>query len=243
MRLATWNLARPAPAGIRTTRLCTHMAAIAADVWVLTETHRDVSPGSGFRLAAHSESAPDRPADERWTAIWVRDEIEATQTATHDAERTACVKMTTRSGQSLFVYGTVLPWLTDDRHSHRKGSDAFIEALAEQEADWLHIRRSEPDAGLCVTGDLNQDLLPTGHVYGSRAGRSALRSALLNAGLTCVTGEASDPLVSLGKGLASVDHICVGGIPLPNTPPQVWPTHDELGSRLTDHHGVAVDLC
>ena len=117
MRLATWNLARPPREGIRTTRLRTHMSAIGADVWVLTETHLKVSPEPGFRLAAHSESARDRTGDERWTAIWVRDEIEATQTATHDAERTACVKMTTRGGQSLFVYGTVLPWLTDDRRS------------------------------------------------------------------------------------------------------------------------------
>ena len=38
------------------------MARVDADVWVLTETHRDLSPGPGYRLVSHSEDAPDRDA-------------------------------------------------------------------------------------------------------------------------------------------------------------------------------------
>jgi hypothetical protein len=110
--------------------------------------------------------------------------------------------------------------------------------LAEQEADWRDIRRSEPDAAFCLMRDLNQDLLPTGHYYGSTDGRCALRASLARAGLACLTAEAIGP----APLRASIDHICASGRPLLSSSPHVWPSPDELGGRLTDHHGVTVTI-
>ena len=50
------------------------MTQVDADVWVLTEGHRDFAPGSGYRLVTHSADAPDRDVarGECWVAIWSR---------------------------------------------------------------------------------------------------------------------------------------------------------------------------
>ena len=48
------------------------MADHDVDVWVLTETHDDVSPGQSFRCIAYSAARDDGRAGERWVAIWAR---------------------------------------------------------------------------------------------------------------------------------------------------------------------------
>lgn len=242
MRIATWNLARPKTNGLRTSRLLALISEQNADVWVLTETRLSVSPGSDYLRVACSLQAADLVEDERWVAIWIRKEAEFEPVEWADAERAACVRMVTSTGQPLFVYGTVLPWLGDQSGRQLKGSARFKAALDTQQGDWRRLLDSEPGAGLCVAGDMNQDLLLTGHYYGSKAGRQALREALEKTGLTSLTGGVDDPVARLGEGLASIDHICVGGIPASKERPEVWPARDELGARLTDHHGVVVTL-
>lgn len=145
----------------------------------------------------------------------------------------------------LYVYGTVLPWLTDRRRDPLCGGMAFEAALTEQATDWRRIRAEDPDAILCVAGDLNQDLLPSGHYYGSARRRSALRVALAQAGLRCFTGDNADPVPRFGGGRASIDHIMVSDVPLfvgADGQLTVWPEPEQIGARLSDHFGVAVDL-
>ena len=235
MRIATWNLDRPPVGGARVSALIARIASINADVWVLTETRLALSPGPSFRLASSSKTASDLCPHERWTSIWVRDELETCSIDTCDAERTACARILSGDRKKLLVYGSVLPWRGDPRKS-------FTAAVHEQEADWRDIMNSEPDADFCLLGDLNQDLLPTGHYYGSKDGRRALRDSLSRAGLTCLTGGANDPLARPGNCLAGIDHICVSGTPVLKAPPQVWPPPGQLDQRLTDHYGVVVTL-
>jgi len=243
MRIATWNLARPRPTGRRASALLGHIEAVRADVWVLTETHLRVSPGAGYRLIVASTGAPDRTPDERWTAIWAREGIEAAPVATGDAERAACARLVIAGGQALYVYGTVLPWLSDRRRHPLTGAAAFAAAVAEHAEDWRRIRSSEPHAGLCVLGDLNQDLRTSGHYYGSAAGRTALRSALVATDLTCMTEGDRDPVARLGGGRACIDHVCVAGVSLADGSDAVaWPAPEQVGRRLSDHHGIFIDL-
>lgn len=216
------------------------MAVVKPDVWVLTETRLSISPGNGYQLIASSEDAPDRGGEERWTAVWVRTGMSGNQVSTADPERTACAQLSGENGRDFYIYGTVLPWLSDRRRDPLRGAAAFMAALADQEHDWERIRRDHPDADLCVAGDLNQDLLAAGHYYGSAAGRTALRSALVRNGLECLTGGESDPVLREGGG-ASIDHICVDrGCRAGRV--VVWPQREQLGRGLSDHHGVAVDL-
>lgn len=74
MRIATWNLERPRPRSWkRLPRQRERMAAVGADIWVLTETRASVSPGEGFD-GVHAPPHPVRRVDpdERWVSIWSR---------------------------------------------------------------------------------------------------------------------------------------------------------------------------
>jgi hypothetical protein len=179
MRLATWNLARARPGGRRAAALLEHVTAVDADVWVLTETWRELSPGAGYRLVAASGPARDREADagELWVAAWSRLPGDAHMLGTTDPERTAAVRIAPPGARPTIVYGTVLPWLSDARTPGVRGAEAFCAALDVQREDWARLRREAPEAGLCVAGDFNQDLAAR-HYYGSARGRAALADAL-----------------------------------------------------------------
>lgn len=238
MRIATWNLNRCRPgSSARAAKLLDLMVPVEADVWVLTETHRGFSPGPGYRLIADSTDAPDRdaPRGECWVAIWSRLPAEPVE-LTADLERVAAARVQ----GAVSVVGTVLPWLSDGRTVGLRGEAAFRARLAEQAADWRRLR--ENGGPLCVAGDFNQDLLEAGHYYGSAGGREALRAALVDAGLECLTGGADDPL-SGPAGLACIDHICVGGMRARGRPRSaVWPAVGELPRSLSDHYGVWVEV-
>lgn len=207
------------------------MRSIDPDVWVLTETYRDLSPGPAYSLVASSADAPDRRSEqgECWTAIWSRLPAEIHELA-GDRERCAAAVV-----GGLPIVGTVLPWLADARDSLR-GADGFYARLAEQAQDWRRLR-----AGfgcVCVVGDFNQDLLESGHYYGSQRGRAALRDTLKEVGLECITGPPNDPLRAVG--LAYIDHICVGGVEACGL--GVWPPPGRLNKRISDHYGFHVEV-
>lgn len=218
------------------------MARVDADVWVLTETRLSLAPEPLYRLVAHSANAPDCQDDAVWTAIWVRD-VEAQCLKTHHEERTACAKLQRDGAAPLLIYGTVLPWLADQRRVPLTGFAAFSATLVQQQADWQALQAAHPASVLCVAGDFNQDLLERGHYYGSSAGRHALRAALAAAKLARVCADGQDPVAHLWPGLAAIDHIL-----LTNTAAYeaqavyAWPSRHELGSRLTDHFGLAVTV-
>lgn len=243
MKVATWNFARCRPGhSARATWLRDQMARIPADVWVLTETHRDFSPGSGYVLVSSSANAPDRDTarEECWVAIWAR--LPATRVdLSADLERCAAIRLTSPTAGPVIV-GTVLPWLTDARDPKLRGEAAFRARLADQAADWKRLLAAN-SGGLCVTGDFNQDLLTTGRYYGSGGGREALRETLAAIDLDCLTGGADDPLGGTPE-LASIDHICIGGRMRVRGFPRssVWPIPGELPRNYTDHDGVWADL-
>lgn len=245
LRIATWNLARPASATTRrSASLSEHMRAVDADVWILTEAHEEMSPDPSFHRVATAGS--DRPASpgERWTIIWTRLRI-IEQLATVDPIRTVCVRLEEPSGRRLLVYGTVLPWLGSAwRGTPGTNGAAFAAALEMQATDWRDLRDRFPDEPLCLAGDFNQDLCER-HFYGSRRGREALRRALAETGLVCVTSHPHDPVrARTAGGRANIDHICLSrslagrqcGVA------GAWPHPDSVGRRLTDHFGVWVDL-
>jgi hypothetical protein len=219
------------------------MDAIRADVWVLTETWRDLKPGPGYALIAQSADAPDRESatGECWVAIWSRLPAEALPLSA-DPERTAAARVSSQAGASLVIVGTVLPWLADRRYAPLRGSAAFCEVLGRQAAEWRDLQRDQPDSGLCVLGDFNQDLAPS-HYYGSARGRTALECALVGAQLVCLTAGAGDPLSDV-SGHASIDHVCISDRLLRDGLPSVvaWPSPPLERRRLTDHFGAYVDL-
>jgi endonuclease/exonuclease/phosphatase family metal-dependent hydrolase len=238
MRVATWNLqcARPGY-GARSQRLQAALAAVAPDVWVLTESHPDFVPAPGYVRRAVSAEAPDRSGGGRWVVIWARTEIAAEPLAVaREPERAAAVRIRRPGGRELVVFGTVLPWRGDTRHSDVRGGQAFARSLGLQAADWDTV----PGAELCVAGDFNQEFGANGPV-GTRAGRAALEAALAARDLACVTGGVHDPLLARGWR-ANIDHVVVSRGLRTRSVAEVWPEHFPLPRGLSDHHGVCVSL-
>lgn len=97
LTLATWNLRRPAAQpNARSATLRRHIDRVAADVWVLTETHDSITPGAGH--AAVSTTGSDRMhwPGERWVTIWSRWPIERLG-VTRDPMRAVAARATTCS--------------------------------------------------------------------------------------------------------------------------------------------------
>lgn len=242
MRIATWNLDRSRP-GIKRKRQQDAMAQIKdIDVWVLTESFRDLAPGPDYELKSYSSDAVlDRDSEhgECWVTIWTRKDAAIKVQLKADLERAAAVRLV---DSGVVVVGTVLPWLTDDRHPEVRGEAAFLARLSEQSEDWLRLR-DEASGELCVAGDFNQDLLSEGHYYGSGGGRTALRDAFHKCGLDCLTGGKDDPLAG-HAGLASVDHIAITGLrAVGERRSTVWPAPGTLNrTLLSDHYGVWAEV-
>ena len=158
-------------------------------------------------LTTNSMQTRDIGNSECWVALWVRTSLAAEPVElTMDLERVAAVNVS----NEVTVIGIVLPWLADNRHPEVSGEAAFKARLSEQLEDWMTHRKDEASQ-VCVAGDFNQDLLETGHYYGSKGGRKALHEALAAARLKCLTRAANDPIPE-SSGKACIDHICVGGM-------------------------------
>lgn len=242
VRIATWNLARANPHARSSTRLYalqSHMSAIDADIWVLTETWQQIAPSPAHRLIAYSVAAPDRDsgAGECWTSIWSRHPGQPIPLAA-EPERTAAARIVLPGGRPFIVYGTVLPWLSDQRQAPVTGKQAFLDSLAAQSAEWAALKAKYADSALLIAGDFNQDLADK-HYYGSGAGREALRTCLVQNELKCLTAGDQDPLAS-ESGRASIDHIVVSQ-DVEASALAYWP-EGELPRTLTDHYGVWADL-
>lgn len=243
MKIATWNVDRACPGnGARAGRIRRAIAEIEADVWVLTETHPDFTPGEGFARAAVSAGAPDREGTECWVAIWVRRDLASKDlTLSGQPERSAASLLSGTNGSPVIVFGSVLPWRADVRDSERRGGAAFAHAIEAQSADWDLLCKEHSDAVFCLAGDFNQELNANGPV-GTKRGREALVEAFGRRDLVCVTGGDLDPLVARGWP-ASIDHIVIGpGLQVIPDSHRVWPNQYPLHKNMPDHHGFCVEL-
>jgi endonuclease/exonuclease/phosphatase family metal-dependent hydrolase len=250
MRIATWNIERPKNStSPQSQRVLSKIQEIEADIWILTETHDAICPGSGYYAASTptvTESPIYHAVGEHKTTIWSRWPIlEQWDPAT--PHRAACAAIETPLG-GLVVYGTVIPY-----HGARwpygtpRNWDAHYAAIATQGADWSRLRRKYLTHGLCVAGDLNQTR--TGRLrYGSKWGRALLDLALAEnqlVGVTQADFSAAEKLSQEDQTLLTqcIDHICLDGRWASFvTQTGIWPNHTAAGEYLSDHGGVFVDL-
>jgi len=244
MRIATWNLRRPRRADSqRTLAISEYMRQIDADIWILTETHESISPGSSYTSVATTGTDREQSVGEQWTIIWSRFPVVATESTT-DPIRTVCATIASPGHGTIVVYGTVLPWASDMRLQPITGADAFVKMLVDQTADWERLRTQWPNALLCVAGDFNQNLSKK-HYCGSAKGRDALRASLVKTGLHCATGDDVDPVYRLTDGYRSnIDHICIDDRFRAASPLQcgAWPSSVDALKGLSDHFGTWVDV-
>ena len=243
MRIANWNIARCLPSQRRASDIHEHLSGVAADIYVLTETHESLVPRSTFRGVFSSE--PDRPSEagERWAAIWSASPLKRLDDYVSDPARCVAARLADSKIGEVVVYACVLPWIGSPwRGLPSAGGRAFGAALDMYCEDWRRLKDVFPRAVLIVAGDFNQDLAPR-HYYGSRDQQQALRKALRDADLIAATGDDRDPIAARSAPHACIDHICItGSAGLTIANPVRWPDEPAPVSRLSDHFGVAVDV-
>lgn len=243
MRIATWNLERPSPRSWKKgPRQLERMQAIAADIWVLTETRASITPGEGYS-GLHSPPHPLRrpDEDERWVSIWSRWPLKATDVPA-DPRGTASAIVETPDGP-VVIYGTVIPYANEVDGEEPAGMwQSHYRSIQRQGAEWLALRQQYPQAPLVVAGDFNQDR-DGSRWYGTHQGRTLLADELARADLACVTEE---DVVQAGKLTFNhlVDHIAVsrGHLDQHTANLSCWEPTDDDGTRLSDHPTVVVDL-
>lgn len=239
MKIATWNLQR---ANTRRRRADAQqlMREIDADVWVLTESRRDLSPGPAYALVAESAPREEADADERWVTIWTRLEGGVPH-VTRDDQFTACAKIAGRRDGALYVYGTVLPWRGSSWRGHASpDAQAYGEALSVQTDDWCELRCK---GDLCVAGDFNQDLSDPPFYWSLRA-RALLERALRYCALTATTAAPNDPVRKLtDHAQACIDHVCLSPGLASRVSGAAAAWRPEIDARkISDHPGIVVML-
>lgn len=244
MKIANWNLERVLPSQGRVSAIREHLAAVDADIWILTETHELVGPGKGFSSVMSGEPDRESKPGEHWAGIWSRYPINHLPSFVSDAARCTAAHIAHPDLGDMVVYAAVLPWVGSKWGGIASADGAAFEAaLSAYLSDWQKLRDSFPNTLRVVAGDFNQDLAPY-HYYGSKKQRELLESGLAAAGLIALTAGANDPIDwEPTRRHACIDHICVSeslGIRVGNT--IRWPEAGKPDSRLSDHFGVAVEL-
>ena len=242
IRIATWNIQQPRLSETKRRKaVLDAIHSVQADVWILTETHDSISPGSNFASVSTEDADRLHKPGESWVTIWSRFPIERIA-KTSDPSRSLVVRIVPDEDRAVLVYGTVLPWLGSTWRNHpSQGGASFAAALSAQCTDWVSLQHSNPKDNFVLAGDFNQDLSAT-HYYGSSRNRAALRDALKAAKLRCLTSAELDPIPKHSPTGASIDHICAGlGLSLVDAPVS-WPISEKPLKSLSDHFGVAVNL-
>lgn len=230
LRIGTWNV-EYARTGETNARRVAAMAAVPADVWVLTETHDDLSPSGNYQ-AVHSAQRPAadrRVVDKsRWVSIWSKFPIERIVVDDSDEERTVAAKIKA-NGVEVIVYGTVMPWRGDT-------GCVPIEAMRRQAADWSLLAERYPGVPLFVAGDFNDDMLPVPKIYHSAPVLGALRDGLRSNGLECATNNAAIVPPHL------IDHIAIPSLLAQGARVAAFWKEFVGNPRLADHYGIVVEV-
>lgn len=234
-RVGTWNV-QYARGIEKNQRRLDVITSLAADIWVLTETHDDLDLSATHR-PLHSDQRYSAPGG-RWTTIWTSMPL-IERLATLDPRRCVAARLDAGDEGEVIVYGTVLPWNGDvgpDKDNPAKGWDEFPRVVTGQGQEWLSLRQRFPDVTLIVAGDLNQDLGGR-HYYGTKACRELLNALLARAGLECLTTtDRFDPAVLLHP---PIDHVCAGPGRGRHFTTEVHGWDNVVaGAKLSDHGGV-----
>ena len=246
MKIGNWNVQRAIPSQNRVCSIRNQLAAIDADIWILTETHELVGPKGGYSSVMSGE--PDRTSKpgEHWAGIWSRNPIKHLPSFVSDAARCTAAHIEHPELGEIVVYAMVLPWGGSKwREYESVNGAAFAAALNTYVSDWHKLRTEFPNALHVVAGDFNQDLASY-HYYGSKRQRELLESSLNAPGInmTALTAGANDPINWDPKQrYACIDHICISESPRLQIGKTLrWPESGKPAYELSDHSGVAVEL-
>lgn len=242
VRIGTWNLklcpTRQWPRGLA---IASWLDRQAADIWLLTEVHRDWRRSDdGFVVSPPRGGAPDH---KRWSGIVSGlpfGTLDTVGDPDHAGEEGLCLARLEvgAPGSSLLVACSVMPWRSAGKYwpGLPPGQVAeFTHVLDHHVARIAAERR--PGEDLVWGGDFNQQLTPP-FSGATRDGALALRRAFDSLGLVALTERAEH----LNGVLSAIDHLAVSREAQTHGEPATVqrPTWD--GGQLSDHAAYTADI-
>ena len=238
MRIATWNLERPALRGFEKNALRMQvMREQRAELWILTESSTAISLDGYTAVATrkhptyHSEGEHCAAVLTTWPVIGAL--------KTWNEYLSVCIEASSPAGPAL-IYGTIITYAND--RGADKNSKRWVEhrrAIEAQGKDWVRLRQKFPDHLFVLAGDFNQSRDGSGW-YEDAESVVCLTGYLQEAGLSCLTEENLNQRFKLGR--STVDHICLGAVArIKSSMVHAWPGTVER-RKLSDHNGVLVQV-
>ena len=238
LTIANWNLERVKPKQKRHERIQAAISEVTADIWILTESHKDVGPKDSSTVT--SMAAQDGVC---WSSIWTQFPMMPLMDFVSDQNRCAAAKVIHPVYGELIIYATVLPWVgsTWKGQAWNKGK-AYIAALDTYRKDWDKLQLEYPNAIHIIAGDFNQSLVDW-HYYGSKLIRKELEGVMTECNMTVVTAGKNDPVAREAKPYACIDHICISTSKIEQVySTQRWPHTDKPDKNLSDHFGIVATI-
>ncbi len=238
LTLANWNLERALPKKRRAEQITTIINERAADIWILTETHKDIGP-----MHSNVITSKISPNGECWTSICSQFPITPLMEYVSDKERCTAARINHSKYGELIIYATVLPWVGSSWNSQpwHKG-EAFISALTLYRQDWKKLQLAYPEAIHIIAGDFNQSLVDK-HYYGSQKIRTKLEQTMEECNMKILTAGENDPVSRETTNHACIDHICISESRFEHIySTKRWPEQNTPDKKLSDHFGIIVEV-
>ena len=230
LKVGTWNVDRSGVRGkSRWIRQLQEMQRVDADVWVLSETHRDhVIPEMHGCFSAPGE--PPYARLEAAVAVWSRWPSRPVEVS-NPRLSTAVELQIPESGLQLLVYATIIPYQSDGKQQGHAAWSLHRQAVDALMADCSRLRSQYPGHCFILAGDFNMSLGPKAW-YGLQDVKTKLMSGLDRLQIDCCTlDDPRDRNIPRGN----VDHIFATHDLVPGEAVDFW-----FDRSLSDHNGVAI---
>lgn len=235
MRILTWNLDHGSSNVTAQQQL---ISSLDADVAILTEVPRSMSTRTDTRVTSPADRI-GKHGREAWVSINAS-RLEATGPPI-PFERMAVAARTEVHGDSVIVYGSVLPWpgaTTQASYLLRPGETSaalFSRILREQTDDVRQLREDHPGHTVIWAGDFNVPVCGSYQGFGRACGELLIRE-LASLDLTAWNQH----LEHLNQRNRTIDLICG-----PSDRPALRVERFEprfAGMTLSDHAGYVVEI-
>jgi hypothetical protein len=252
-RIATWNLREcPSPGYAKGNEVARWQEKLAADIWLLTEVHRDWDSPSRFSVS------PPRGGTDRDVKRWAGIQTRLPMTPLHDgptdvpaAEESLCLaRVQLPEGaqtRSVLVACSVLPWRGAGRYwpgIPEKDFNAQQSFVLEHHIDRIDEAWDREEL-IVWGGDFNQELRPlaperkaAGYgLAGTIDGIERLHAAFDRFGLRPLTADSEH----LNPEAPTIDHLAVSERVARGNAVVHRPTYD-YGTLLSDHAAYTADV-
>lgn len=242
-RIATWNLDRPVVRRkSRTNERLAELQRHDADVWILTESDRELELPGYTMVATRRPAHPGYSDREAYATVHSRLPMRPVELMAFDPCFGVCALIESPFGR-LLVHGSIITYHNDGvADGTAKPWERHRESIGQHANVWRDLGSRFPGHALIAGGDFNQALDGVGR-YRDKQATTLLRAAFEDADLQCLTtADFTEPPKGLSRH--SIDHIAVskGLLAKATSTVDVWEGVTPAGVSLSDHNGVVVAL-